>query len=148
MDRKNNIVTEEEDRKEEEERIKTALKHCGYPRWTWDKVNQQMANKHKTKETKKKTLEEKAKGMVVIPYIEGVSEKLQRIFWKHKISTAVRPHNTIKNLLVHPKDKREANQMCEVVYDISCKGCDKPYIGETGRPFGTRLKEHQSDAER
>ena len=44
-----------------------------------------MANKHKTKETKKKTLEEKAKGMVVIPYIEGVSEKLQRIFWKHKI---------------------------------------------------------------
>ena len=124
------------------------FKHCGYPRWTWDKVNQQMANKHKTKETKKKTLEERAKGMVVIPYIEGVSEKLQRIFWKHKISTAMRPHNTIKNLLVYPKDKREANQMCEVVYDISCKGCDKSYIGETGRAFGTRLKEHQSDAEK
>ena len=86
--------------------------------------------------------------MVVIPYIEGVSEKLQCIFWKQKISTAMRPHNTIKNLLVHPKDKREANQMCEVVYDISCKGCDKSYIGETGRAFGTRLKEHQSDAEK
>ena len=72
MDRKNNIVTEEEDRKEEDERIKTALKHYGYPRWTWDKVNQQMANKHKTKETKEKMLEEKAKRMVVIPYRGGV----------------------------------------------------------------------------
>ena len=59
------------------------------------------------------------------------------------ISTAVRPHNTINNLLAHPKDKRKANQMCEVVYDISCKGCDKSCIGETGRAFGTRLKEHR-----
>ena len=59
---------------------------------------------------------------------------------------ALTPHNTIKNFLVHPKEKREANQMYEVVYDISCKGCDKSYIGETGRTFGTRLKEHQIDA--
>ena len=107
-----------------------------------------MANRHKTKETKKKTPEEKAKGMVVIPWIEGVSEKLQRIFWKHKIFTAMRPHKTIKNLLVHPKDKREANQMCEVVYGIGCKGCDESYIEEKGRAFFTRLKEHQSDADK
>ena len=60
----------------------------------------------------------------------------------------MRPHNTIKNLLAHPNDKREANQMCEVVYDISCKGCDKSCIGETRRVFGTRLKEHQSDADK
>ena len=48
---------------------------------------------------------------------------------RNLISTALRPHNTIKNLLAHPRDKREANQMCEVVYDISCKGCDKSCIG-------------------
>ena len=40
--------------KKEEERIKTALKQCGYARWTLDKVIQQMANKHKTKEKKKR----------------------------------------------------------------------------------------------
>ncbi|XP_072051726.1 uncharacterized protein [Amphiura filiformis] len=86
--------------------------------------------------------------MVVIPYIEGRSEKLQRIFWKHRIATAMKPHNTLKSLLVHPKDKRDPNETCEVVYRVDCKGCDKMYVGETGRAFATRLKEHQKDAEK
>ena len=34
-----------------------------------------------------------------------------------------------------------------MVYDIPCNGCDKSYIGEAGRLFGTRLKEHQKDSE-
>ena len=134
--------------KKEEERIKTALKQCGYARWTLAKLFNKWQINTRLKKKGKKTPEEKTKGMVVIPYIEGVSEKLQRISWKHKISTAMRPHNTIKNLLVHPKDKREANQRCEVAYDIGCKGCDKSYIGKTGRAFDTRLKEHQSDADK
>ena len=33
-----------------------------------------------------------------------------------------------------------------MVYGIP-KGCDKSYIGETGRLFGTRLKEHRKDSE-
>ena len=36
-------------------------------------------------------------------------------------------------------------QTCDMVYKIPCKNCDKAYIGETGRKFGTRLKEHQAD---
>ena len=54
MDRKNKIVTEEDDKKEEKKRLKSALKHCGYPRWTMDKVNQQMANKHTRSRTQRK----------------------------------------------------------------------------------------------
>ena len=60
--------------KVEEEKIKTALGHCGYPKWTMDKVKQQMATKSKKKDVTKKNTEEKAKGMVVIPYVEGLSE--------------------------------------------------------------------------
>jgi hypothetical protein len=29
-----------------------------------------------------------------------------------------------------------------VVYLLSCLKCDKQYIGQTGRKFGDRLKEH------
>ncbi|XP_072020422.1 uncharacterized protein [Amphiura filiformis] len=149
FDRMDSIVTEEEDKKEEEKKIRTALQNCGYPRWAMDRVKQQMStSKIKSNSSKKSNDDNPSKGMVVLPYVAGLSEKLKRIFWKHKIATAMKPHNTIKSLLVHPKDKRETNQMCEVVYNIDCKGCEKSYIGETGRAFGTRLKEHQKDAEK
>ncbi|XP_072042857.1 uncharacterized protein [Amphiura filiformis] len=149
FDRMDSIVTEEEDKKEEEKKIRTALQNCGYPRWAMDRVKQQMStSKIKSNSSKKSTDDNPSKGMVVLLYVAGLSEKLKRIFWKHKIATAMKPHNTIKSLLVHPKDKRETNQMCEVVYNIDCKGCEKSYIGETGRAFGTRLKEHQKDAEK
>ena len=38
FDRKNNIVTEEEDKIQEEQKVKDALKPCGYPEWSFDKV--------------------------------------------------------------------------------------------------------------
>lgn len=47
------IVTEEEDRKEEEERICTALRKCGYPRWSFQQV------KHKIKQKASKTQEKR-----------------------------------------------------------------------------------------
>ena len=32
-----------------------------------------------------------------------------------------------------------------VVYEIPCRGCERSYIGETGRGLATRLKEHRAD---
>ena len=42
MDRKDHIVTEEEDKINEEKRVEEALKICGYPTWAFEKVKQQM----------------------------------------------------------------------------------------------------------
>ncbi|XP_072041288.1 uncharacterized protein [Amphiura filiformis] len=147
MDRKENIVTEEVDKREEERKIKNALMECGYPKWAFDRVKHQMEAKTKEPKKPKKSDETPSKGMVVIPYVEGFSEQLQRIFQKHKISTAMRPTNTLKSILVHPKDKKDILETSDAVYEIPCKGCDKSYVGETGRQFGVRLKEHQQDSE-
>ncbi|XP_072048630.1 uncharacterized protein [Amphiura filiformis] len=147
MDRKDNIVTEEVDKREEERKIKNALMECGYPKWAFDRVKHQMEAKTKEPKKPKKSDETPSKGMVVIPYVEGLSEQLQRIFQKHKISTAMRPTNTLKSILVHPKDKKDILETSDAVYEIPCKGCDKSYVGETGRQFGVRLKEHQKDSE-
>ena len=54
----------------------------------------------------------------------------------------MKPHSTLRNLLVHPKDKRDPLQTAEVVYEIPCKNCPKSYIGESGRLLATRLNEH------
>ena len=34
------------------------------------------------------------------------------------------------------------------MYEFPCRNCDKTYIGETSRIFGTKLKEHKSEAEK
>ena len=60
----------------------------------------------------------------------------------------MRPINTLKSLLVHPKDKRDNLQTSEVVYEVPCKGCKKSYVGDTGRQLGPRLKEQQKDTEK
>ena len=104
-------------------------------------------NRKSQKKQKGESKERKSNGMVTIPYVKGVSEALSRVLRKHHISTPMRPHNTIKQLLVHPKDKVSKEDKTGVVYQIPCNACNLTYIGETGRKFGTRLKEHQKDVE-
>ncbi len=56
---------------------------CGYPKWTFNRVKQAKTTKQQqpTKEMPGKV--EKVKGKLVIPYMCGLTEKLQRIYKKH-----------------------------------------------------------------
>ena len=145
------IVTEEDDRKAEEEHIKGALARCGYPEWCINQVKQKMGSQ-KTAEVrrKQKYVQKEEKGnhpVAVIPYIQGVSETVARIYRRHGVSTAMKPFKTIRSLLVHPKDKLDRDETTECIYRIPCKSCNKVYIGETGRTFGTRMMEHRKEVE-
>ena len=144
-------MTEEDDRLIEEERVRAALRTCGYPEWAMNKVKEQMANKNQVKAAKKAKpmpKEKQSKGMVVIPYVYGLSERIQRVYKKHNVEVAMKPHSTLRNLLVHPKDKREKLQCSNVIYEIGCKNCDHSYVGETSRLFGVRLSEHQTEVKK
>ena len=149
LDRKDNIVTQDDDKEQEETRIKDALEGCGYPKWTFDKIKKQMSTpKPKKVKPKKKGDASRSLGMVVIPYVEGLSERFSRVLKSYNISTAMKPHCTLRNILVHPKDKRDPLNTTDVIYSIPCKNCNTPYIGETGRKFGKRLDEHKAESER
>ena len=37
----------------------------------------------------------------------------------------------------------DINQKTHVVYSIPCGDCEKEYLGQSERQYGTRLKEHQ-----
>ena len=52
--------------------------------------------------------------------------------------------NTLKSMLMHPKDKISNDQKKDLVYHWECKadGCNFAYIGETSRALGERVKEH------
>ena len=60
---------------------------------------------------------------------------------------SVKPHRTLRSMLVHPKDKTKETEKCEVVYEIGCLNCEDVYIGETEGKFDIRLKEHMKDVE-
>ena len=85
--------------------------------------------------------------MIVIPYVEKVSEAIVRIMKKHNVPVAMKPWKTLKDLLVHPKDKQDKEDITECVYKVPCANCDKTYVGETGRKLGVRLHEHKTEVE-
>jgi len=43
--------------------------------------------------------------MIVITYVEKVSDAIVRIMKKDNVPMAMKPSKTLKDLLVHPKDK-------------------------------------------
>ncbi len=72
-----------------------------------------------------------------------VTDNIARLFRQSGVTTHIRPYNTIRSSLVRPKDKVQKCEQSGLVYHVSCADCQATYIGETERPLGTRLKEHQ-----
>ena len=140
------MVYEEQDRVTEEAHIQKALSRCGYPEWSIRKVKSELEAKTQNKK-KQHNLVQDRNTSVIIPYVEGVSEAVARVYNRYGVSSAMRPHTTIRNLLVHPKDKVNTEETAKRVYMIPCKHCQKVYIGETGRSFGVRTKEHRKEVE-
>ena len=84
------------------------------------------------------------KTSVTLPYVRGVSEAIKRVLLGVDIRVFFRPHVTLRNLLVHPKDPVPAGQKANVVYNIPCLSCPRSYIGQTARLLDTRVKEHKA----
>ena len=80
-----------------------------------------------------------------VPYIKGISERLQRAFKSHEVTLVHKPFKSLRSKLVHVKDKTESLKRSGTVYHIHCEQCDKElYVGETSRLLETRVKEHIS----
>jgi hypothetical protein len=81
-------------------------------------------------------------GTVVIPYVKGVSEKFRRIGNRYNIRTIFKTSHTIRRAIMKTRPDRDLLETRHCIYSIPCE-CGRCYIGETGRPLGVRLKEHQ-----
>ena len=71
-----------------------------------------------------------------------MSEPIRRVFNICGVSVSFKPHHTLRQVLVSPKDKAKVEDQTGAVYRIPCAGRDKVYIGETKRSIGERLKKH------
>ena len=88
-------------------------------------------------------VEQRPKATLILPYISNLSEAIRRVLTPLDIQVVFRPLMTLRQLLVHPKDRVPMDERKEVVYSIPCTECPKVYIGQTGRSLKHRLKEHR-----
>ena len=79
----------------------------------------------------------------MIPYVKGVSEQVRRVMKGYRVKVYFNPTNTLRQILVRPKDKVIKERVVCLVYHISCDNCDDSYIGEMGRSLKSRFMEHK-----
>ena len=82
------------------------------------------------------------KPLVVLPYVQGVTERVTRILAPHA-KVASKPGRNLRSMLVKPKDKRDITANAGLVYQYECATCKRIYVGETCRSLKTREKEHK-----
>ena len=147
FDRANSLTTTEEDKAIEFQNIKTALRRCNYPDWSFEKVEKMMKEKKDKIKRKNKDARTEAKKntkLVVLPYIKGLSETAARIFHKFDTTVSFRPANTLGQQLFKLKDKADPLKQADAIYKVGCKNCELSYIGETTRPLYVRQLDLQS----
>ena len=70
--------------------------------------------------------------MLGLLYVAGLSEQLGRIYKSHNIHIYNKLVNTLRSMVVHPKDKTPNEHRCETIYNITCDiECSHTYIDNT-----------------
>ena len=134
---------------EEEEHLKNVLPENKYPMWALNRMKiknkaSSIQAQRRPKNTNANTTTGSKKSYMVLPYVKGLSESMKNVGKKHGIQTYFKGGNTIKSLLMTPKDKDHITKKSGIIYRFKCNrvDCDDEYIGESSRTFGERYKEH------
>jgi hypothetical protein len=139
------VPTDKADKHQEVNRVRNALRMNGYPepflrnQLSRVKKRQQAGAQSQTTENKKKL------GFTVLPYVPGVTERVQRVLKRADVQVAVSSTNTLRGKLARLKDPVEESRKRSVVYKIPCGACNAVYIGQTSTARRTRMSQHQAD---
>ena len=132
------LVSEETDKAKEIQHVKQALRSNNHPDWMLTIPNTGTGSRVSEESVNEKRI------YAPVPYIKGISERLQGAFKSHEVTLVHKPVNSLRSQLVRVEDKTENLKKCGTVYHIHCEQCDKDYVGETCRSLETRVKEHLS----
>jgi hypothetical protein len=87
--------------------------------------------------------EHKKKKRAIFTYVGPQTRTITKILHKAGLNTAFTTKHTIHNRLQRRHNTIEFDS-CGV-YQLECPDCNKQYVGQTGRSFLTRYKEHITD---
>ncbi|XP_028418418.1 uncharacterized protein LOC114544426 [Dendronephthya gigantea] len=138
LDRADNIPSTRNGKRKERKHVMKVLQSNGYStKFIKNCDTMRKCSKDRTNN------ENDSAGLVVLPYIQGVSERIARVLRRENLKVGYKPIRTLNNCFPKPKDKPNIMQSREVIYQINCQNCEFVYIGQTERALRTRLKEHQ-----
>ena len=140
--------------------IKMALQSCHFPTWALNKLqhnfdwrhyinnessstDSQHNNNHNNNWTSNNNNNNKNL-CIGVPCIQGLGEKFKRTCSKKGIQIHFKGLNTIKTLLMTPKEKDIKLQKSVVTYKFKCpqSNCPQEYVKDSGWEFGDGLKEN------
>ena len=132
---------------EEETHVRQTLKGNGYPKRFVNRTATYITSKHQ-KNSNEVDKEQKYTATVTLPYIQGVTESIKRMLEGVDVRVRMKPHRTLRQILVNPKDPIPIQHKVGIVYRVPCKDCPKVYVGQSGRTLECRIKEHKRAVER
>jgi len=76
-------------------------------------------------------------------YVGKETTFITNVFKETDIKVTLRANNTLQKLLM-PKSQTRDKYNRSGVFKLTCPDCNKAYVGQTGRSFIQRYKEHRS----
>ena len=108
-------------------------------------IDSMLRNIKKQKESKRNNHEIKpTEKYISLPFNTSFNKAIRRTFYKTKYQIGYKTQNNAFNLINKMSAPKENIDLYEKsgLYKIECTDCEKFYIGQTGRTFRSRFKEH------
>ena len=133
------LCSSEEAKLDKIDHLKKVLSISGYTKSAWVTATRPRA----TPTAPRVPTESPKKGHVTLPYVGHCSDAVARMIRKAGVAVHLKPYNTLRSRLVHPKDKVDKDDKAGLVYHVKCGDCDATYVGETERNLKKRISEHR-----
>ena len=104
---------------QEEKHLHQALTRCNYSKWALNRAKLRVKARKTRKQnqnTNDNVINKNQRPYMVVPYHKGLSENLKKICGKHGVQVYFKGGNTIKSLLMAPKDQDPILKKSGVIY--------------------------------
>lgn len=135
--RSESVPESDDERKREIEIIEQIAVANGFQRSTLQKILK------KTQDRKEKPKEQVEKYLGSIPYVGRHTDKVIKAFKKYDVNVGIKNNPSMVKRISNDQTEVRERTTQSGVYRLTCEQCDSVYIGETGRKFSTRMKEHK-----
>ena len=140
--RANTICSNDKDLKVELEYIQRTMELNDFPK----KLIQKTIKNTLNRETENKNKEGDNSIKLFLPYERGISEQISKMSKNCNVKVVHTKGKSLQNLVKEKKSNQCEKEILGAVYMVSCKDCDKFFIGETGRKLHVHINEHKRDA--
>ena len=129
---------------EELKHLDKVLQQYKYPKWAINKILREQEQRRNRRGKKRNIRQPQKRCYIVVPYSKGLCESYKSICNNYGVQAYFKGGNTLKSLLMLPKDKEEIKKQSNIIYCYKCDrtDCDDEYIGKSVRTFEERCKEH------